>query len=496
MEKTLILAIGLFSITTFAQTEQELYGRVGINTLTPKASLDITEKDDLLETNAQGVSFPNFSTSRREKFTNVKVGTMIFNTDKKCLEMYMGVIGSTHHWNCLTSSAPQQQSITIEPAGFEGTFIQGVALNQNNKIKFKLINNSFSPVANVDFSTAVSITNETANITIPANQNKYVSLASGQEIILSYTMNGIPEKGTLTADFNRLSLSATQNTQVGMGNATINDKTYYVGSVVHNDIEHQGIINNDTRKITIKIPYTNGVGAYSGFTQTIDVLGQNNDQNTLTITIPPGTFNGNGNLTADITIGGADTEFMIRILSVMEQETLGRFFIDMDGIRFNVNLITIGAVLDKEYNDGQKNMYMPIEGPDGKIWLNNNIRAGYTNETRTNFNPLDQPTSEGDYGGDGPLYSIHNSTLCPQGYRIPTLSEWEHFLTFVNPSNIYGLYRTSLKLSRNSDRGTTARFPYANENKQPVGTIYANNSQIKVEPGQRYDVAIRCIKDY
>lgn len=498
MKKTLIVAIGLFSITTFAQTDQELYGRMGINTLKPKASLDVTEKNDLPETNAQGVSFPNFSTSRREKFTNVKIGTMIFNTDKKCLEIYMGVIGSTHHWNCLTSSTPQQQSITIEPAGFEGTFIQGVALNQNNKVKFKLINNSFSPVTNVDFSTAVSITNETANITIPANQNRYINLASGQEIILSYTMSGIPEKGTLTANFNRLSLSATQNTQVGMGNATINDKIYYIGSVVHNGIEHQGIINNDTHKITIKIPYTDGMGSYSGFTQTINVLGQNNDQNTLTLTIPPGTYNRSGNLTAEITVGGADTEFMIRMLSVMEQETLGRFFIDMDGIRFNVNLITIGAVLDKEYNDGQKNMYIPIEGPDGKVWLNNNIRAEYTNETRTNFNPLDQPTGVMDNGGDGPTYSIDNYSLCPQGYRIPILSEWEHFLTFVNPKNLTGLYATNLKLSRNSDGYMRygARFPYANDNKQPAGTIYGNASIIRVEPGQRYDVAIRCIKDY
>lgn len=88
-------------------------------------------------------------------------------------------------------------------------------------------------------------------------------------------MNGTPEKGTFTADFSRLSLSATQSTQVGMGNAIINDKVYYVGSVVHNGIEHQGIINNDIHKITIKIPYTSGRGSYSGFTATqISAVGQ------------------------------------------------------------------------------------------------------------------------------------------------------------------------------------------------------------------------------
>jgi len=48
-------------------------GRVGINTDSPEATLDIREKplDEMPEGYAQGVSFPNFTTKERKTFTEV-----------------------------------------------------------------------------------------------------------------------------------------------------------------------------------------------------------------------------------------------------------------------------------------------------------------------------------------------------------------------------------------------------------------------------------------
>lgn len=176
--------------------------------------------------------------------------------------------------------------------------------------------------------------------------------------------------------------------------------------------------------ITIKIPYTSGRGSYSGFTATqISAVGQGGDENMLTLAIPPGIYNNNGTLTAEITVGGADTEYLIEMLQVQGDSEIAVFPVDMDGTKFNVVLKALGAVLDKEYNDGQKFMYIPIAGPDGKIWLNNNIRVTYANSTRANFNPLDQPTSVMDNGGDGllliPLY-VQKATvfLCYQNGNI------------------------------------------------------------------------------
>ena len=60
-----------------------------------QATLDIKEKplDEMPEGYAQGVSFPNFTTKERKTFTEVKLGTMIYNTTKNRLEIYTVVNG-------------------------------------------------------------------------------------------------------------------------------------------------------------------------------------------------------------------------------------------------------------------------------------------------------------------------------------------------------------------------------------------------------------------
>lgn len=87
-------------MTTFAQANPELEGRVGINTNQPKTSLDISKHTGLPEDRLQGVSFPNFSTEERTKFNNPVMGTMIYNTTKKCLEMYTEK-NSIKDWYCV-----------------------------------------------------------------------------------------------------------------------------------------------------------------------------------------------------------------------------------------------------------------------------------------------------------------------------------------------------------------------------------------------------------
>lgn len=76
----------------------ESKGRVGINTETPLVTLDIRgiEPRDLPEGTPQGVTFPSFTEDQRSKFKNVKQGTMIYNTTKKCIEIYVDGI-----WKCM-----------------------------------------------------------------------------------------------------------------------------------------------------------------------------------------------------------------------------------------------------------------------------------------------------------------------------------------------------------------------------------------------------------
>ncbi|MGV4480501.1 hypothetical protein ACQ1QC_04385, partial [Ornithobacterium rhinotracheale] len=152
--------LGMLLSGGVALAQQDAEGRVGINTSNPVASLDISRNEALLkdaetQKQAQGVSFPNFSTEERSKFENVAVGTMIYNTTKKCLEMYFGLKGGRAHWDCIpNATSAQSQNVAIVPAGFEGTYVAGIAMNSANKVKFELQNNGFSPISNVDFSSA------------------------------------------------------------------------------------------------------------------------------------------------------------------------------------------------------------------------------------------------------------------------------------------------------------------------------------------------------
>lgn len=89
-------AINGSSIPLAAAPSKEYYkGRVGINISKPQATLDIREID---ENFLQGVSFPNFTTLERASFdtTEIKEGTMIYNTTEKCLEIFQNNL-----WECL-----------------------------------------------------------------------------------------------------------------------------------------------------------------------------------------------------------------------------------------------------------------------------------------------------------------------------------------------------------------------------------------------------------
>lgn len=97
MKKTLTI-LGLMSVAIVYGQEQ----KVGINTDKPKATLDIMVKENVLEIQPQGVIFPRIRTMIRERFIDVKEGTLIYNTTKKCIELYKGVnTGGDRGWFCL-----------------------------------------------------------------------------------------------------------------------------------------------------------------------------------------------------------------------------------------------------------------------------------------------------------------------------------------------------------------------------------------------------------
>lgn len=486
MNKPIISAMLLIGV--FAQA-QDYRGRVGINTTTPKAAFEISRHQNLPNTQNQGVMFPSFSTAERDQWTDTQEGTMIYNTTKKCLEMYFGVVSGVKQWNCIPDTgSSQSQNITVTPAGFTGSFVAGVQMNNSNTVKFKLTNNSFSAINNLDLSTAVTINNGMANLTVNGINNKTVSLNSGAETTLTYTLTGTPQEGTLTANFSRLGLTAEQSTQVGLGSASFtkpqNDN--YVVSLIYNSTSVQGKINNTTNKLTVQIPYTSGQGSYQSFSnKQTSAKGQNNDVNGLTLNIEQGNFGVNGSLTATITVDG-DGEYLVKQLAPGVSYDIATFPININGSMTNVVIKGIGGIPDKKFNvmtNGRLEhqfIYLPIQGPDGRTWLNNNLGAEYARVGSPDFSPTTQAggtsndpnTIKRDFKAYGSLFefgrdsdghelvswtsstngTFANSSLqnynwntpnnptgsnkpegnpCPTGYRTPTKEEYQNLINLI-----------------------------------------------------------------
>lgn len=113
MKKVSFLAMGLFSITTFAQT-----GRVGINTEKPRATLEIKA---VVSGNAQGVLFPHIDESEKSKWKKsdtegLVAGTLVWNTTKKCLDYFDGT-----NWQCTDGTKKNIHPTPWEPPVYRGT---------------------------------------------------------------------------------------------------------------------------------------------------------------------------------------------------------------------------------------------------------------------------------------------------------------------------------------------------------------------------------------
>ncbi|MGV4543851.1 hypothetical protein, partial [Ornithobacterium rhinotracheale] len=381
------------------------------------------------------------------KFENVAVGTMIFNTDKQCLEMYFGLKGGRAHWDCIpNATSAQSQNVAIVPAGFEGVYVAGVPFTGANKVKFELQNNGFSPISNVNFARAVSLQNGGASIGIKGGENKSISLQAGSKTTLSYTLTGTPEEGVLMANFNHLGLTADQQAQVGLGSASVANKDNYTVSLYYQPTNTvvPGKINNGAEKVTIKIPYTNGKGSYNAvnINNIRTAPGQGGDVNNLSLSIPAGNFGVKGELTATIKVEG-DGEYLVKQMAPGEQYVIATFPIDMNGTRYDVVLKGIGGIPDRcfgkttlecvGYGANVKEhefIYVPIEGPDGRTWLNNNLGAEYANINSPHFNPAQGAKSLTDENAYGSLFQWGRK---PDGHELMNWKTSTHG-TPANPS--------------------------------------------------------------
>ncbi|MBT0572564.1 hypothetical protein J5312_03495 [Riemerella anatipestifer] len=506
-----------------------LQAQVGINTNDPKATLEVKKNTNLPNTQPQGVLFPKFTSEERLKFSGAaEVGTVIYNADKKCLEMYLGLDSDVHQWACLPDvGSSKAQSVAVSPQGFEGSYIGGVAFSNNSqKVKFKLENNSFSSV-NSSFADAVSIQNGTANISITGctwkllppgtgggdcSGTSTINLASGQAALLTYTMGGTPETGVLQANFSKLGAQADQQTQVGqvgLGSASITSpKTEYILSLTYaGTTPIPGLLDNGTNKLVVKIPYENGSGSYNAVTsqEVTTAIGQDGDTNTVKLTIPQGNFMAKGSLDATIVVGGTDSQYKVRLLPPGQEYEIATIPYTLNGQQYSVVLKGIGGIPDRCFGKTTKQcvgygadvkehefIYIPVTGPDGKTWLNNNLGAEYARVGSQWFNPTRQAGAL-DYTKTTAAVPLSNPTAdqIKKDWRAyGSLFQWQRnpdgheLITWTNATGGTPKYSGSASVSSSWTNAGTNRFIPGNNS----GISWVNSSTNQSGPHNLWQV--------
>lgn len=182
----------------------------------------------------------------------------------------------------------------------------------------------------------------------------------------------------------------------------------------------QGIIDNYNNRISIRVPYTSsGRGNYSAYkSASIPVVGEDGDINSISISYPAGFFSTEGAIVVRLQVEDRSKVFKVQKLSVGEQKLIAKLpFVVNEKLVGYLHLYAIGGIPDRNYGSttlqgtkegimGQYHdfIYLPIRAEDGKVWLNHNLGANYTNVNHDSFNPRARPNSVSDFNAYGSLF--------------------------------------------------------------------------------------------
>ncbi|MCU7602845.1 FISUMP domain-containing protein, partial [Riemerella anatipestifer] len=256
-------------------------------------------------------------------------------------------------------------------------------------------------------------------------------------------------------------------------------------------------------------PYENGSGSYNAVTsqEVTTAIGQDGDTNTVKLTIPQGNFMAKGSLDATIVVGGTDSQYKVRLLQPGEEYIIATIPYTLNGQQYSVVLKGIGGIPDRCFGKTtfdcvgygsttekeHQFIYLPIQGPDGKTWLNNNLGAEYArvgsqwfNPTRqagaldytktTTAEPLSTPTAEQikkDWRAYGSLFQWQRK---PDGHELIT---WTNATSGTPKYSGFGSVSSSW-----TNAGTNKFIPYNNNS---VGS-WVNSSTNQSGPHNLWQV--------
>ena len=387
---------------------QYAIGQVGVGTTSPDGSsiLDVTSTQ-------KGVLIPRMSSVERDAIVNPAKGLMIYNLDEDCIQVNSGTpSGST--WSCVGGSSTSTGGVSnnCNTNGFEGDYLEGVALVGANKFTLAIFNNSFS-TADMNFATTDLVLTgaSSGDITVSGVSQASATILPGTSITIEYTLSGTPSsQGTLTGVWTKQGLTCTKTIDIVKGDATFTlPQQAIVVSTIDVGIDQQGVIDNTTNQLTVSIPYTDGAGTYDAYTSTSVVsnagTGQGGDVNTFHLSYPGGIFSASGSLSVTIVVEG-DASFDAKKLTTGVQEAIADLEFQVNGnSKGFINIKNIGGIPDRNFADpNHKFVYATSQDDDGNVWLSHNLGANYTNINHPDFDPTAFVLTSNNHNAYGSLF--------------------------------------------------------------------------------------------
>jgi uncharacterized protein (TIGR02145 family) len=214
-------------------------------------------------------------------------------------------------------------------------------------------------------------------------------------------------------------------------------------------IDYQGSITEAGIQVQIPIAGASGTGTIGEWTNTISIpafLTEDGKSRLLQLSWTPQAYTSASKfITATIkAIGGPLKAKKLDINAGLGNDYLGilmgtfQYPYNNAGSFSNYAVRDIPGIPDKMFgktdNDpalGQRHnfIYVPVQGEDGKVWLNNNLGADYSNTSSIDFNPGAQATSHSDYRAYGSLFQWGRK---PDGHELIAYTS-EITGTAINP---------------------------------------------------------------